>query len=379
MKKQDCLYLQEIDNLVRMVGCVGKDFNMFLFTIMGLNNKAIISILYFISPALYVLNIVFTIIYLVIAIIWSIIKSPFKKALYLPDNLSLFLFFVPLLYGRCKAAKLYESSIYWVIGPNVDKSKYDLSGKTAIDYRELLFVGDYLKIFYMSLSTVYHYIGNYKCLYAIYRTWEFYEVQLALEKISTNSTMYFANQSDRWALLFDSIPSKMKVMVQHGVAPTEFEVPHKLSHIDVFYSISDQTWEDAYKTILNCQPELILMEPTISLTDIDSDKLKILIISLIMNYDLEKKLIEYLQGKDVEIYVKKHPSLRKDECYTELLKSNNFNYIRDDIFPKVDFVISYYSTLAYEYITLGIPVYLYNSKEEFSMTEVENEIKNLKK
>ena len=44
--------------------------------------------------------------------------------------------------------------------------------------------------------------------------------------------------------------------------------------------------------------------------------------------------------------------------------------IEDKKFPKVDFVISYYSTLAYEYLAYDIPVYMYMTKEEFDAKEM---------
>lgn len=40
------------------------------------------------------------------------------------------------------------------------------------------------------------------------------------------------------------------------------------------------------------------------------------------------------------------------------------------MFPKVDFVISYFSTLAFEYMAHDIPVYMYGLKDGYSRDEM---------
>lgn len=377
MKREKNLYLDEIDNVFKLVGCTDVEYNIFLFKLLGINNKRFLVLLNLFSPILFGLNFLFTVFYFIISFIQCVVSNPLKKRPYIPNNLSLYLFFTPLFYNRIKVAKLYEASKYWIVGPNINKKKYELYHKILIDYKSLLFVSDYIKILQKSFSTLFQFVTDYKCLYSIFKIWEFYEVQIAIEKISTNSDIYFANQSDRWAILFDSIPSKRKILIQHGLAPSDFEVPHKLNNIDVFYTISQITGEDACKNILNCEPEIRLMEPTIALTNFESSKLKILIISHIFHFDIEKKLIEFLQDKNIEVYLKKYPRCKNDSVYKNLLLKNKFIYIQDNIFPKVDFVVSYYSTLAFEYMNYNIPVYMYPNAEDFNISIIEQEIKKL--
>jgi hypothetical protein len=112
-------------------------------------------------------------------------------------------------------------------------------------------------------------------------------------------------------------------------------------------------------------PTLKFLKPTIRLTKCSGSKKKVLIVSCITFYDREVEILKDLKGLDVEVYLKAHPGLTNDACYRKIQKEYGFNYITENIFPKVDFVISYDSTLAYEYMAWNIPVYMYEPEEKY--------------
>lgn len=369
------LYLKGLDNLI--VISQSENFNRYMLTETGIVNKNFLQILMILSPFIYLLIVIFTLLYFILAFIFCVFRSFIIEKQKIANDSELFLFFTELLYDRSKSAQLFETSKYWVIGPNIKKSHFDLSGKEIIDYKRLISTFDYFKVLYYSLATLVSYMAKYRCLYPIFKCWSFYEVLVAIKKHTSESTFVFANQSDRWAILFDAIPSKRKILIQHGLSPS-FEIPHMLNHIDEFYSISNKTWEDAYKYLMNCKPKLKLMKPTIKITDLCNKSFKVLLVTHVLYFDIEKQAIINLQDKEVELYVKKHPTLINDGCYKFLLHDYRFNYIENAVFPKVNLVISYDSTLAYEYMVYNIPVYFYNSDRTKIISDIDDLIIKLK-
>lgn len=284
---------------------------------------------------------------------------------------SIFLFFYNCFTERCKSADLYNSSQFYVIMPGINQNYVNIPGKMIIDYKGYLNKMDAFFIYWRSLKCLLQYIlfDHSHCL--IHKSWEYYELEIALSRLCKDCDIYFCNQSDKWALLFDSIPSKSKTLLQHGVASMWGKVPYRLKNITKFYSITKNTWKDAYETILDCNPELIIMAPTIELYKTNEDKFRILIVADIIQIENEVNMLENLtQFTCLEIYLKKHPALQNDDCYRNLRSKYEFNYITEKKFPRVDFVISYYSTLAYEYMAYDIPVYMYMTKEEYNSDEM---------
>ena len=374
------LFLQGHENLKFLLrtGSSNIKFNHYMFRLVGITNKFIILCLDLLTPILYVLNIIFSFIFFTLKFIYSLINYR-KEEERVPDDLdSIYLFFFNYFTDRCKSSKLYEDSKYYILMPSLDQKFVNISNKQILNYKLFLAKKNALSIYGKSLACLWSYVLHDRSLCFIHKAWEYYEVEIALRKISTNSTLIFCNQSDKWALLFDSIPSKSKVLLQHGVVSTWGRTPYCLKNIDVFYSMTRNTWQDAYDAILDCMPQLVFMEPTIQLFDTPSDRINVLIVSDIVQLETEKEILKFLSSyQELNIYLKKHPALHNDECYKELQHQYQFNYIVDKQFPKVDFVVSYYSTLAYEYMAHGIPAYIYMDRFDFNIDTLCHELNKI--
>lgn len=102
-----------------------------------------------------------------------------------------------------------------------------------------------------------------------------------------------------------------------------------------------------------------------------SEKKSVLIVS---NYYIfarrEEYIIKQLQDLDIEIYLKNHPS-HSNSLYNDMKSKYRFNFISglDTSLPAVDMLISYDSTLAYEYASIGIKVLYYG---HFDLDNIKN-------
>ena len=366
-------YIQGQINLKFLVKAKSiREYNNYLFNLVNISNKSILRILDIFCPFIIFLNVVLTLCFVIVKFIVSLISYKWRvDENEYQDFDELYLFFINHFLDRCKAAKFYDKSKYWIVSPDIDKKKYNIDGKVILDYRAYLSKGDAFRIVLSSLAFLIEYILKLRSICFIHKIWDFYEVKYSLRRIGKNSIFYYSNQSDKFALLFDQIESKGKVLFQHGIVANWGNLPYKLENVSIFYAMADSTWKDAYNHLLKGNPLLKIMDSTIQLSEIPSASFSVLIVSDISCIDVERQILDELsKNKKKVIYLKKHPALVNDGCYRELEHKYGFHYIVDKIFPKVDFVISYYSTLAYEYMALGTPVYMYTDKVKFCIDKM---------
>ncbi len=169
------------------------------------------------------------------------------------SNENIFLLFTPLLIDRSIASNLFDSSKYWVVSPELDINNYKLNNKIVIDYKDYGSISLCNKSIILCWRTLWRLLFKQKRIYIkMYRLWEFYYCQLCIENIVRDNNIIFSNQSDRWALMFDRLKTHNKILCQHGICSDRYELPHKLHNIDRFYAISNNTWQNAYYSILAC-------------------------------------------------------------------------------------------------------------------------------
>lgn len=363
-----------IRNMLYITKCKGKEYNIFLFNAVGIRNRYVVNVLQFIYPILFVFNVFVSLVLTLCKFFVSLVGGLFRTKPIDKQYDELFLNFMDLFTERVKSADLYCKSNYWVIGPNVGRS-FIPKDKNIIDYRCQIDMVDNFKILKLSLSTIWNYLLHGKCLCLVHKAWQFYEAYVGLSKITQNSNIYFSNQSDKYAILFDNIPSRKKILLQHGIALNWGILPCPLRHIDIFYAISEHTWQDAFAYILIGSPQLKFFNPTISLTDFNLERKSVLIVSEVTYFEQEVEILKALSKLNIEVFLKRHPGFTNDQCYRDLQSKYKFCYITDKVFPKVDFVVSYFSTLVFEYMEHGIPVYMYNSKEDFSVQRMLGELR----
>lgn len=381
MKLANNLYLRELDNALALGRHKTiRSYNKDVYKYLGIPKGVLSTILDICFPVVQFLIVVCSFLFVLSKFLLSEFKLLYNKtAEYKIEGENLFLFFLPLFYGRCKSAELFDDSKYWIPGGVIDSNKYNLTGKVIINYKSVLNWRDYYKVLNLSLCTIKEYLIKYDCYYAIYKVWNYYETYIGLSKLSKDNNIYFSNQCDRWAIMFDAIPSRTKTLIQHGIASHTIVCPAQLSHIDILYAISRHTSDDMFFSILNCKPELKYSKPTLALTEIPKKRLTVLLVSHILYLEYEKRILKLLSNKGVEIYLKKHPEVKNDRCYLDLKDQYGFYYITDAFFPKVDAVISYQSTLAYEYMMYDIPTYIYDQSAEINLDEIDEFLKYLPK
>lgn len=179
--------------------------------------------------------------------------------------------------------------------------------------------------------------------------------------------IYFANHYDRWAVLFDKLCSKRIILLQHGVLNEKFVPPTKLKNVSVLYSYNDLEKEKFESSILdNFNGEYFYLNRNIDLQPLKgSYKTKVLFISCLpLTFAKEKELLS-LFSPDTLVCIKTHP-VYQVEPYFDLKREFDIELITEkDFFPDVDFVISYKSTLAFEYELVGKKV-IYYEDEDFN-------------
>jgi hypothetical protein len=240
----------------------------------------------------------------------------------------------------------------------------DTSIYSIIKFRHLLYSYIIAITFPFSKRSNLKNIQSYTCL-------KWVVVYLTLSKLKNVEEIWFGNHYDRWAVLFDLLPIKTKVIVQHGVEDGKIST-YPLKTISKIYFISKDEIK-FFKKLCVSNFEYEFLNSTLILTKLGSENtLNALIIGNVAVYSaLEEKIISALNmNARISLIVKPHP-IFEFFFYEKLLTLYNFIFIRDkNIFPDVDIVISYNSTLAVEYSQMGKTVLYY---ENHSVDEIVND------
>ena len=257
---------------------------------------------------------------------------------------------------------------------------------------------DVLRCFIQSIiihfSTVYHLGYNY--LFLSFNAYNWCMMDMALRHIPENVDLYYSNICDRVAIMIDKLPHRNKNMIQHGTMHffnNTNSNPYMTWQEDKGFWI----WNSLYKSspskvycftkddeialrrsVISNNPEFIYIgydfHPAFK-----SNSFSLLIIGMYtLLKDYEEEVIKQLQGLDIDIYLKNHPSIT-DDNYDELRKKYNFIFLEGRIseLPAVDLVISYDSTLALEYASIGTKVLYYGHFDINDIRSVVTDAMNL--
>lgn len=222
------------------------------------------------------------------------------------------------------------------------------------------------------------------------RAYEWCLTDCALRHVSPKVELYYACMNDRMAIMFDRLPHKMKIMIPHG----KMYSFHKIVKDSPYYRWNEEMGFyygiNRYRSspnIIYCpgkmeevglQCTIIANQPKYIYTGYGfkpAFKPEGQSVLIVANYTLfseqEKIVLEKLQSLPLLIYVKNHPANR-NSYYYDLQRSYKFILIEglDTNLPDVDVVISYDSTLAYEYKSIGTKVVFYEDIDVNNIGEI---------
>ena len=202
----------------------------------------------------------------------------------------------------------------------------------------------------------------------------------AVQNIDNNVTLLFCSQMDVWTVLIDKAPQQHKIFLQHGteIIPNNsygilfpyyryneekgfwtLNIPYKYSSVNQAYVFSENEYQAVCSAVFLNKPEKVIVGYSLVLSDITSSNKSVLIIGFYRSYRvIEEELLEQLKDYNVDVYLKKHPS-DPTEKYNSLRERYDFHFIDTPFFPRVNLVLSYDSTLALEYKSLGVEVMYY--------------------
>lgn len=214
-----------------------------------------------------------------------------------------------------------------------------------------------------------------------YTAFRWFAVRQALGKLT--GVFWTAEHFDRWAVLADALVASQKregmgsslALVQHGAVQAHgfgvgqhrnsfpYSLRYRLKAVDSL-NVYDEANEHVFRShILALHPQgpgpkVSYFKPQLSLTALAADGvLSVLFVGHPVCEDLHLYLLTRLAGLgEIRFFYKPHPTAG----VSAKARSAGWGFIDDAaVFPKVDWLISYPSTLVTEYDSKGIPAFVH--------------------
>lgn len=307
-----------------------------------------------------------------------------KKKELTPD--SLFVSIHERLFSIGSFAGLINDDTVWFKTP-MDSDLFNLpkAYKTLTVYDYIRF-SDIWRSIIQSIRCRWHVVNRwgYENLMITEKCFRWLLTDMALRRMSPNIELVFCNQLDRIAVLLDKLPNTRKTLVEHGVEyiysqseiqkknnmliycpDVDFYVLNRTYHFHTLtkvYCYSDTDIKAFERSIVKCNPDYMVIGYNFK-PSFKPQKKSVLIISDYYNqYENEKQIISLLQGLDIELFLKGHPR-NSDGLYDNLRSLYRFVFIpgTKKELPDANLVISYDSTLAHEYESVGSKVIYYGN------------------
>lgn len=288
----------------------------------------------------------------------------------------------------------YSKNAIWLTNIGLSKEKFTAGGQKYQPIEQLITVKDIFESFVNSLYApiiVAKFYGTFYILYTL-NSFDWFVYKKALDRIPNFSTIVFFNQKDRWLPLIDSVITEKKVLIQHGTEIVKkksnllleykdglycYDMPYKYETVTELYAFSDEDYNALLHSSISNSPKKHVVGFGFKVDSIDKDRFSILIVgvgSVSPNNNIEETIIKLLSQLDVDIFLKKHPTINSD-IYNDLRSAFDFHFIDYAFFPNVDVVISYESTLALEYESIGTTVLYYTEHDvEFILNYIKRQL-----
>ena len=277
-------------------------------------------------------------------------------------------FFPKLNFPEARAINLYCSAGYSIN----DLVAIDIPGQ-YVKYNKVKKVSVFSGISYSQLLLSFIYsirlcwfmIHKYRyvdMLFRSYSSFPFFLCFYFIENLDRSNEIVYYNHYDRWMYLMGN-SCLHKTYIQHGKLWRDY-----ISRIscDVAYYISKSQQEILEFTLFNNKPE-VRFRKIFEYSGLErlknNGKKNILVICQTLFLSEQENVLHVLNNIDVNIYLKPHPMDNYD-IYENYQKQNpNIVILERFEYPKVDYVISYDSTLADEYEMHDIPILRYNDED----------------
>ena len=296
-----------------------------------------------------------------------------------------------LLYKRSLYAGLQKRGDCWLKSPFDDYDVPDADGIVKMEVADLITCKDVCVALLQTVlvhALVVKKYGYDKYLLS-FHAFKWFIVDLSLRHIPVNVEIIYSNLIDRNAILYDNLPHFNKSIIQHGTLYSFhnqyneklYEIKtvackiyvrknvYKSAPTTVYY-LSENDKTAFIESVIRNTPNYIFIGYGFKPTEKPQKKSVLIIGNYTFYSKLEESVLLQLQNTDVDIYLKNHPTLG-DDCYNIFKGKYRFEYIegKSERFPDVDIVISYESTLAYEYESIGTKVLFYEDMDTQRVAE----------
>lgn len=261
---------------------------------------------------------------------------------------------------------------------SIIRFKSKVSKNNEILINQLYSVRDLLFSLIISFRAIRYFrkLSLRKYSFQFYTIFEWFLTRLILDRI--NEDFIITNHTDRWAVCADQSQNlkqnKGLILIQHGIVSlsnsVSYNLIYKLQNVRDLYVYDQASFEFFKKEIIQNSPNVKYFKPIIHLTKMgDSNKTKILIVGHPLCINKQKALGKFIYQKfqSIELYYKPHPTV---DIEKEIRKIGWIIIENKSIFPEVNLLISYESTLVHEYKNLGIDsiVHGFDNIEDLEIT-----------
>ena len=271
----------------------------------------------------------------------------------------------------------------WILNDGVDAHNYNITSGKYVKCFELVSFIDLVSAACSSLLVLFLICRKYGAFYITnsLNAYKWLVYWHACRRVPEEAAIFFVNHKDRWAYLEDHIVCSNKTLVQHGtevsncsevlaskrsILPVEGggwtqDMPYKYRTLSKVIAFSEKEISAMNLSIIGCNPVFVVGGYGFETYKLTTDRFSVLIIAHSgLYFDKECEIIKNLSALPIDLLVKNHPIMSND-AFIALGRSYKFNLITEQRFPHVDMVITYDSTLAHEYMSVGVDV-LYHTQ-----------------
>lgn len=203
---------------------------------------------------------------------------------------------------------------------------------------------------------------NRDFLFRAHTSYEYFLTCLFIEKVeSFNNTFISCEIINRWAFLMLNL-SAPTIFVQHGKTQCIHYIKVGTPNIAYFMNEEQKIVHNEYIFKQKVQDSRVLKVFEYSGNEclLNNGKKNVLMVCNTLFIGMERKILELLSEVDINLYLKTHPLTKTLDGYESMKEIRPFSYVPSGMYPKVDCVISYESTLAEEYESVGTFVIWYD-------------------